>query len=88
LPSPQVPPAAARLAGLQDWAVARGVTTAKSTACLTDAAQVNKLVEMNANATPQYPDFPGTPTFILNGKMLDKTATWDVLEPKLREALR
>jgi protein-disulfide isomerase len=88
LPSAQIPPAAARLAGLQDWAVARGLPQAKSSACLSDSNQVNRLVEMNANATQQYPDFPGTPTFILNGKMLEKTATWDTLEPKLREALR
>jgi hypothetical protein len=42
---------------------------------------------MNSDATTQYPDFPGTPTFILNGKMLDKTATWEALEPQLRKAV-
>ncbi|HKC01678.1 MAG TPA: thioredoxin domain-containing protein [Sphingomicrobium sp.] len=88
MPSAQIPATAARLAGLQDWAVARGLTTTKSAACLADTNAVNKLVEMNANATQQYPDFPGTPTFILNGKLVDKTATWEALEPKLREALR
>jgi len=88
LPSAQIPAAAARLAGLQDWAVARGLTTAKSSTCLADTNAVNKLVEMNANVAQQYPDFPGTPTFIINGKMVEKTATWEALEPKLREALR
>jgi len=88
LPSAQIPAAAARLAGLQDWAVARGLTTAKSSACLADTNAVNKLVEMNANVAQQFPDFPGTPTFIINGKMVEKTATWADLEPKLREALR
>jgi protein-disulfide isomerase len=88
MPSAQIPPTAARLAGLQEWAVARGLPQAKSSTCLSDSNQVNRLVEMNANATQQYPDFPGTPTFILNGKMLEETATWETLEPKLREALR
>jgi protein-disulfide isomerase len=88
LPPAQVPPTAARLAGLPEWAAARGVPQAKSAACLADTNQVNRLVEMNANATQQYPDFPGTPTFILNGKMLEKAGTWETLEPKLREALR
>ncbi len=88
MPSAQIPATAARLAGLQDWAAARGVTTAKSSACLADSNAVNRLVEMNANATQQFPDFPGTPTFVINGKMADKVATWETLEPKLREALR
>ena len=88
MPSAQIPAAAARLAGLQEWAAARGVPEAKSTACLADSNGVNKLVEMNANATQQFPDFPGTPTFVLNGKMVENVATWDTLEPKLREALR
>ena len=42
---------------------------------------------MTSDATNQYPDFPGTPTFILNGKMLDKTATWETLEPQLQGRL-
>ena len=33
------------------------------------------------------PDFQGTPTFILNGKMLDSAATWKELEPQLKAAL-
>ena len=88
MPSAQIPAAAARLAGLQEWAAARGVPETKSAACLADSNAVNKLVEMNANATQQYPNFPGTPTFVLNGKMVENVATWDTLEPKLREALR
>lgn len=78
---------AAKIPDLQAWAAMRGVPTAKSTQCLTNENSVNHLVQMTSDATTQYPDFPGTPTFILNGAMLEKTATWDVLEPKLRSAL-
>jgi len=38
--------------------------------------------------TNDYPDFKGTPGFVINGKLLDETATWAALEPKLKEALR
>jgi protein-disulfide isomerase len=76
----------AKIAGFQEWAAAHGLPTAKSTQCLTDENSVNQLVQMTSDATTQYPDFPGTPTFILNGKMLDKTATWEMLEPQLRSA--
>jgi len=77
---------AARIAGFQQWAAGRGVPMAKSSACLTNAKEVNLLVQMNGKATELYPDFPGTPAFVLNGKMIG-TRTWDALEPELRTAL-
>ena len=76
----------AKLAGFQQWAAMRGVPSAKSTACLTNEAEVNKLVQMNSDATSQFPDFQGTPTFIVNGEMV-KGSTWQVLEPEIRKAL-
>jgi protein-disulfide isomerase len=79
--------AAAKFADFQAWAAMRGLPAAKSTQCLTDENAINQLIQMTSDATTQFPNFPGTPTFILNGTMLDKTATWDVLEPQLRNAL-
>jgi protein-disulfide isomerase len=76
----------AKLAGFQQWAAMRGVPSAKANACLANEAEVDRLVQMNSDATTAYPDFQGTPTFVINGKMLDKTATWDALEPQLRKA--
>ena len=78
--------AIAKLAGFQQWAAMRGVPSAKSTACLTNEAEVNRLVQMTSDATSQYPDFQGTPTFIVNGKLVEG-ATWKILEPKIRDAL-
>ena len=82
----------AKLAGFQDWAAMRGIPQAKSTQCLTNTNEVDRLVKMTGDATDQFPDFPGTPTFILNGKMVDLGPTtekevWPKLEAKLREAL-
>jgi protein-disulfide isomerase len=74
-------------AGLQQWAAQHGVPSAKSSACLANQQEINQLVQMNGDATTQFPDFQGTPTFVINGKMLDKTATWDRLEPQLRDSL-
>jgi protein-disulfide isomerase len=88
----QVPLQAAKIAGFPDWAAARGIAPAKSTQCLSNSATVNQLVEMTGNATTEYPDFPGTPTFIINGKMVqlgNVTAeqVWPGLEAKLRAAI-
>lgn len=76
----------ARLAGLQQWAAMRGVPTAKSARCLTDQNSVNQLVQMNSDATSQY-DLPGTPSFLINGKMIDiqnGSTPWSQIEPKIR----
>jgi protein-disulfide isomerase len=77
----------AKIAGFQDWAAARGVPVAKSTQCLTDQNAITQLVQMASDATTQFPNFPGTPTFIINGTMVENTATWDKLEPELKKAV-
>ena len=77
----------AKLAGFQQWAAQRGLPSAKSTACLSNEAEVNRLVQMTSDVNSQFPQFPGTPSFTLNGELLDKAGTWPLLEPKLREAL-
>jgi protein-disulfide isomerase len=77
----------AKVAGFQDWAAARGVPVAKSNQCLGDENAVNNLVQMTSDVTSQYPDFQGTPSFVLNGKLLDKTASWSALEPQIRAAM-
>ena len=80
--------ALAKLAGLQDWAAARGVPVAKSGQCLTDQNKINQLVQNTSYVNSQYPDFVGTPSFIINGTLLKDTATWDKLEPQLQAALK
>lgn len=77
----------AKVAGFQQFAAMRGVPEAKSTQCLTDDNSVNQLVQMTSEATSQYPDFAGTPSFVINGKLLERTATWKDLEPQIRTAL-
>jgi protein-disulfide isomerase len=76
----------ADLAGLKQFAAMRGVPRAKADACLADEAAVNQLVQMNSDAQSTY-DIPGTPSFLINGKLVEQTASWDALEPKLKDAL-
>lgn len=77
----------AKIAGFQQWAAMRGVPVAKSNQCLADQNAVNQLVQMTSDATTEHPDFPGTPTFVINGTLAQKTASWKDLEPALRKAL-
>ena len=76
----------AKIAGLQTWAAQRGVTSAQSTQCLSNQAEIDRLVQMNADAGQQF-SIPGTPSFVINGKLVENAASWESLEPKLREAL-
>ncbi|HUP68149.1 MAG TPA: thioredoxin domain-containing protein [Sphingomicrobium sp.] len=78
----------ANLMGLQDWAAARGLPQAKSNQCLSNEAMINHEVQLVSDVTEQYPEFPGTPTFIINGTMLKDTASWAKLKPQLDEALK
>ena len=80
----------AKLAGFQQWAAMRGVPTAKSTSCLSNEQEVNRLVQMTSDAGSQF-DVPGTPSFVINGKLVDPPergkSNWESLEAKLRAAL-
>jgi len=83
----QNPGGYAELAGLQTWAAQRGIPSARSNACLANQNLMNQLIQTSSDATTQYPDFAGTPSFVLNGEMLKNTATWEKLEPAIRDAL-
>lgn len=80
----------AKLAGLLDWAALHGVPQAKTQQCVTNENTINQLVQMNSDATTQFPDFQGTPTFVINGKMVTMAGTssaWDQLKTALNKAL-
>ena len=89
LPTNQVFVAMANLLGLQDWAAERGIPVAKSDQCLSDQKKIDQEVQLTSDVSNQYPEFVGTPSFIVNGTMLPKeTTTWTMLEPHLQEALK
>lgn len=77
-----------KIMGLQQWAALRGVPRAKSDQCLKDQKRVDQLVQQTSDVTAQYPKFPGTPAFILNGEMLDVGGTWPLVEPEIKKALQ
>jgi protein-disulfide isomerase len=77
----------AKLAGFQQWAAMRGIPAAKSNQCLADQNSVNQLIQMTSDVTSEHPTFPGTPSFVINGKLAEKTSNWKTLEPALRTAL-
>ena len=88
MPTNQIFVAMADVLGLQDWAAARGVPQAKSNQCLSDQQAIDKEVQVTSDVNSQFPAFQGTPSFVINGKLLTDVGTWDKLEPQLQDALK
>ena len=88
LPPSQTFVAMANLLGLQDWAAARGVPQAKSNQCLSSQQMIDHEVQVTSDVSTQYPDFTGTPAFVINGKMLKDVAGWEKLKPELDAAVK
>jgi protein-disulfide isomerase len=88
MPTNQMFVAMANILGLQDWAAARGVPQAKSNQCLSDQKMIDREVQNTSDVNNQYPEFQGTPAFVINGTMLKDTASWDKLKPQLDAALK
>ncbi|MDQ3144728.1 MAG: DsbA family protein [Pseudomonadota bacterium] len=78
--------AIADLAGFPAFAAMRGVPRAKTEACLADPAGASRLVEMNTDAATNF-KVPGTPSFLINGKLVENVSNWTTLEPAIKSAL-
>ena len=78
--------AVAHAAGLDEILRKRGVTDARQAACLANPAEQRTVVGMAHEAWDER-HIPGTPAFLINGRLLDNTATWQALEPQLKAAL-
>lgn len=88
LPTNQMFQQLATIAGLQDWAAARGIPQTKANQCLSDQKMIDHQVQITNDVNNQYPNFEGTPSFVINGKLLASTAGWDKLQPQLDAALK
>ncbi|HCW62153.1 MAG TPA: protein-disulfide isomerase, partial [Sphingobium sp.] len=53
--------------------------------CLADTATAEKLAKGVEAANNQY-QITGTPSFLINGVLVDNAANWASLEPNLKEA--
>jgi protein-disulfide isomerase len=93
LPPGQEFAALAKVAGFQQLAAASGLPAAKTSQCLSNADTVNRLIQIGTDANSKFPDFPGTPTFLINGTMVDlgpatEDQVWAALEGKIDAAVR
>lgn len=93
LPPGQEFAALAKVAGFEELAAKSGVPAAKTSQCLSNAGTVNQLIQIGSDANSKFPDFPGTPTFLINGSMVDlgpvtEDQVWPALEAKINAAVK
>ncbi|MEC3951158.1 thioredoxin domain-containing protein [Sphingobium sp. HWE2-09] len=85
LPAAQRPGAIAQIAGLVEFAQQRGISADQAKQCLADTAAAEKLAKGVETANSQY-QISGTPSFLINGALVDNVANWASLQPKLKDA--
>jgi protein-disulfide isomerase len=71
--------------GFHELLEPRGYTRAQLDQCLGDQAAIDSIMSRFRQDTTQY-EIPGTPSFAVNGTMLDGVHTWEGLQPALGPA--
>jgi protein-disulfide isomerase len=84
LPLLQQSAALVRATGVDQILRGRGLSEARANTCFADEARLLRLVEVSRTANRL--GVTGTPTFLLNGRLLDEVRSWEALEPLLKQA--
>ncbi|MDB5706943.1 MAG: protein-disulfide isomerase [Sphingomonas bacterium] len=82
---PEIAAYLANFYGYFDFVKQRGVPDAKARACLADPKGLETIARNTDAANQQY-KVQGTPTFIVNGDVVQNAAEWSQLEPALKAA--
>lgn len=73
---------AASALGLADILVQRGQSIAEVNACVSNDAAVNTIMTFAMADRSEF-EYPGTPSFVLDGKLLNEVHDWSALYPVL-----
>ncbi|MEO1046019.1 MAG: thioredoxin domain-containing protein [Pseudomonadota bacterium] len=82
-PMPQRLSLIAKDTGLAALMRGRGYNDSQITQCVTDQKEIALLIKMTQSAANET-KITGTPSFIINGELVEKTHDWQTLEPKLK----
>jgi protein-disulfide isomerase len=73
--------------GLDEFFRVRGLPAARQAQCINDRAMIDRLSKVRNEAIERY-KIQGTPSFVVDGKLLEGVATWQGLRANLREAVQ
>jgi protein-disulfide isomerase len=85
MPARESAAAVVRAAGLDEFFRQRGMPSSQIESCLSDQAGLERIAETKRKGDEMGVN--GTPTFFINGKVVEAAANWRGLEPALGEAL-
>lgn len=85
LPMEQRAAALAREGGIEKWFVSKGFPAKRAAKCFADKAREQRLIDLRKQAVDSY-NVQGTPSFIVNGTLVEGTG-WNDLEPAIVKAL-
>ncbi|MEM8696399.1 MAG: thioredoxin domain-containing protein [Pseudomonadota bacterium] len=74
----------AEAAGLIDLVGGMGISDQQARQCLTDSGAIQELEEMRNRALNQY-NITGTPSFLINGELVNGVSSWPQLSTRLQE---
>lgn len=86
LPPEQQVGALIKAGGADSFFRQRGMPQARVDACLADQQALERLVQMTGTAS-ERDKVTGTPSFLINGELVDNVTTWAELEPRLRATI-
>lgn len=85
LPPREAAPAMLRASGVDEFFRQRGMPASRIQSCLADPAVLDQLAAITKRGNDEGVN--GTPSFFINGKVVDRAASWAALEPELRAAI-
>jgi protein-disulfide isomerase len=86
LPAREAAAAMLRATGVDEFFRQRGMPASRVQSCLADPKVLDQLADITKRGNEEGVN--GTPSFFLNGKVVERAANWAALEPELRAALR
>lgn len=86
LPPQQRMAAFVRASGLDQFFRQRGMPEARINSCLADQKGLERIAQITQRGSSEY-KVQGTPTFFINGELIEQTSTWKALQPALQKAL-
>jgi len=75
----------AEAAGLIDFFSSRGIAREQAMQCLADGNKVQALADRSSQQSEEH-KISGTPSFLINGRLLENVSSWSALEPALQAA--
>ena len=85
LPAREAAPAMLRASGIDEFFRQRGMPASRIQSCLADPAVLDQVTAITKRGNEEGVN--GTPSFFINGKVVDRAASWAALEPEIRAAL-